>query len=646
MNLLVGDRSADVEGDAGLNTAGEIENNIVFHHVGGWVEYVLELQNTSSKKLTITGISDNNTNSYIAYSYDDHTNEEIAAGASLMLKVKATYANEVTNLNDRSQNAAMKISIDYKTEELVAGTADIEILVPDTGVNTIEKFFSNPDSIATVIMIIVAAGMAIILVIKRKKMLAVAVCVFVFAFVFSPNSTAEPAKINEVAADFAFDFSANFELDDKLAVSYTIDEVDDVQAIGWGMTVNDLQKPTREGYSFTRWYDINGRYVDGSTLITSDLNLVPDWNIKTAKFSVGCTYCGGDYSIQTGLQYSPKLYYSSVKTNTTLGNNIADVFMKSPTKPSEETITAAWNVAASDSTYPIYLWYDANDNALYWWSEAKQVKLPSSSKYAFYQFPARKFDLNGIAAVDVRNMEGMFEYSKATEIVFGEDFNTSRVYNMSSLFYGLSGLTSVDLANLDTSNVSNFNYMFNATNFTTLDLRMFDMSNMYSTKSMFSYITKLTDIKLPVINIDYDADLSELFDQDTSLVTVDISPIKLDEYACPNLEYMFRNNKNLVTIYADPSMNYYSDSDECVWIDEGYLGESEYIRDFTIFDNDTKLVGGNGSSYATHRPRGNYPYAEYDGEESSYYVPANEAPYFRIDGAGGQRGFLTAKPAA
>lgn len=47
----------------------------------GWVEYVLELQNTSSKKLTITGISDNNTSSYIAYSYDDPPYFRIDEGA-------------------------------------------------------------------------------------------------------------------------------------------------------------------------------------------------------------------------------------------------------------------------------------------------------------------------------------------------------------------------------------------------------------------------------------------------------------------------------------------------------------------------------------------------------------------------------------
>lgn len=77
-----------------------------------WISKILV-----QKKVTITSISDNNTNPYITYSYDDHTNEEIAAGGSLLLKVKVTYANEVTDLSNRAQNTAMKISINYRTEE-------------------------------------------------------------------------------------------------------------------------------------------------------------------------------------------------------------------------------------------------------------------------------------------------------------------------------------------------------------------------------------------------------------------------------------------------------------------------------------------------------------------------------------------------
>ena len=654
INLSVSDKSADVEGDASLNAAGEIENNIVFHHVGSWVEYLLELKNIGTKAATITSISDNNTNPYISYSYDDHAGEEVAAGASLMLKVKATYENEVTALSDRSQNTAMKISINYITEEWVSGTADFVMTVPDTGANILTNIFngsSNP------IAIIITAGLGVVVlivcVVKRKSKVAAVVFALAFAITFASvsNSTAETAKVNEVLADFAFDFGGSFELDDKLAVNYTIDGVDGVQAIGWGMTVGDLQKPTREGYNFTRWYDVNGRYVDGSTLITGDLNLVPDWNPKLARFSAGCTYCGADYnqygynSIQNNLK-NAKFSYDSVKTKTALGSSTtADVFMKSPTKPDETTIASALSVGASDAGfYPIYVWYNATDNAIYWWSEAAQVRLPATAKYMFYQFPAKKIDLTGLTATYTTNMEGFFEYSKAQQIVFGEDLDTSRVYNMGSMFYGASSLNSVDFANLDTSSNSDFSYMFNDTKtFTTLDISMLDMSSMYSMKSMFSYMTNLTDIKLPAIEITQDVDLSELFDQDSSLVTVDISPIIFDEYSCPNLENMFRSNKNLVTIYADPSVNYYGNND-CVWVESGYPGESDYVRDFTIFGGDTKLVGGNGSSYTTHRPKGNYPNAGSDYYDSAYYEPANEAPYFRIDGANNRRGFLTAKP--
>lgn len=228
--------------------------------------------------------------------------------------------------------------------------------------------------------------------------------------------------------------------------------------------------------------------------------------------------------------------------------------------------------------------------------------------------------------------------SKATAVIFAFAF----AITFASVSNSIAETATVNEVAADFA--FDFSYMFNDIEaFTTLDISMLNMSSMYSMKSIFSYMTNLTNIKLPTVEITDDFDLSELFDQDTSLVTVDISPIIFDEYSCPILENMFRSNKNLVTIYANSTVNYY-DNNGCVWVENGYLGDSDYVRDFTIFGGDTKLVGGNGSAYATDRPKGNYPNAGSDYDDSNYYEPANEAPCFRINKVNNRTGFLTLKP--
>ena len=44
------------------------------------------------------------------------------------------------------------------------------------------------------------------------------------------------------------------------------------------------------------------------------------------------------------------------------------------------------------------------------------------------------------------------------------NFNTNNVTNMSGMFYNCSSLTSLNLSNFNTNNVTNMSYMFNGMN--------------------------------------------------------------------------------------------------------------------------------------------------------------------------------------
>ncbi len=75
--------------------------------------------------------------------------------------------------------------------------------------------------------------------------------------------------------------------------------------------------------------------------------------------------------------------------------------------------------------------------------------------------------------------------------------NTSNLNIMVYLFYGYSGLTSLDLSGWDTSNVTNMGGMFEkCSNLTSLDLSGFDTSKVTNMNGMFDGCTSLTTIKM------------------------------------------------------------------------------------------------------------------------------------------------------
>ena len=68
---------------------------------------------------------------------------------------------------------------------------------------------------------------------------------------------------------------------------------------------------------------------------------------------------------------------------------------------------------------------------------------------------------------------------------------------MESMFRGCSGLTSLDLSNWDTSNITNMESMFRAcTELTSLDISNWDTSKVTDMSYMFRGCTSLTEVKM------------------------------------------------------------------------------------------------------------------------------------------------------
>ena len=122
--------------------------------------------------------------------------------------------------------------------------------------------------------------------------------------------------------------------------------------------------------------------------------------------------------------------------------------------------------------------------------------------YLFYTSNKTSLDLSNLDSSNVTNMSNMF-YScgKLTSLDLS-NFDTSSVTNMGYMFSNCSKLTSLDLSNFNTSNVTDMSNMFNnCYALSSLDLSSFDASKVTTSSGLklfgLSDMSQLTDFKAP-----------------------------------------------------------------------------------------------------------------------------------------------------
>ena len=115
-------------------------------------------------------------------------------------------------------------------------------------------------------------------------------------------------------------------------------------------------------------------------------------------------------------------------------------------------------------------------------------------------------------------------FKKLIQIKFNDNFNTSKVTNMSYMFLGCSSLISFDLSNFSTSNVTRMNSMFSScSSLTNLDLSNFNTSKVTDINAMFIGCSSLAVLYLTGFNTSKVTDMSYMFYECTSLTSIDLS---------------------------------------------------------------------------------------------------------------------------
>ena len=123
----------------------------------------------------------------------------------------------------------------------------------------------------------------------------------------------------------------------------------------------------------------------------------------------------------------------------------------------------------------------------------------------------------------VDDMSGMFYGCSALTSLDLQHFNTQNVVNMWGMFYGCSALTSLDLQYFNTQEVTYMFLMFDGcTSLTSLDLQHFNTQNVANMRGMFCGCSALTSLDLQHFNTQKVIDMSFMFEGCSALTSLDL----------------------------------------------------------------------------------------------------------------------------
>lgn len=344
------------------------------------------------------------------------------------------------------------------------------------------------------------------------------------------------------------------------------------------------------------------------------------------------------------------------------------------------------NIAASG--LPTYIWTDEND-IIYYWSEAKS-KINANMNQSFCNITTlEKIDFSGFSGSEVTNWSVAFtNCSRLKEVNFGKiDFSktttmasmfngtaiesidlsgvktSSKLTNVGSMFNNCTKLKTVVIGtNFDTSNVSNFSYMFNGTTvlesldeenlkvtdkatsvgsmfrrcaLSEINVDSWDTSNITDMSYLFAN-TKCTELDLSNFNTSNVTNMSGMF-SGCSLNTIDVSSFNTSDVT--NMSFMFNSIKcnsldisnfdtSNVTNYQDMFSN--TSPLKTVYASESFNPKTYNMRTFEI----SGVKGGAGTTWAGSRMLAQYAQIDDPDNGKPGYFSIKGAQYIRYDGNG------------
>ena len=164
-------------------------------------------------------------------------------------------------------------------------------------------------------------------------------------------------------------------------------------------------------------------------------------------------------------------------------------------------------------------------------------------------------DLAPLNTSNVTDMSYMFSDCSGLTSLDLSPLDTQKVTNMSGMFEGCRGLTSLDLSPLDTQNVTYMGEMFSdCSGLTSLDLTPLDTQNVTRMEYMFSDCSGLTSLDLTSLDTQKVTDMQWMFSGCPGLTSLDLTP--LDTQKVTDMSYMFVGCSALISLTTDTNFKF------------------------------------------------------------------------------------------
>ena len=275
-------------------------------------------------------------------------------------------------------------------------------------------------------------------------------------------------------------------------------------------------------------------------------------------------------------------------------NIVSITFLNNNSVP--DNAVESWNVSEDKENGTVKAWVvpnssDSSKYDLYIGAKGKVIANENSG-YVFYDFRGVKeinfdnnydtsnatnmtnlfrnctslteIDLSSFDTSNVTDMSDLFTMWKnqnldnnLQKIIFGSNFNTSKVTTMRSMFTNCNKLIELDLSGFDTSNVTDMFQMFiGCSSLTDLNVSNFNTSKVTNMQGMFSECINLTELNLSnfdtsnVTNMKYMLSMGGTADS-VENVNIKLKRLDVSNFNTSNvtdMSFMFAYNKSLEEI--------------------------------------------------------------------------------------------------
>ena len=169
------------------------------------------------------------------------------------------------------------------------------------------------------------------------------------------------------------------------------------------------------------------------------------------------------------------------------------------------------------------------------------------SSMFFFCSSLKDLDISHFDTSNVTDMSNMFCKCSSLTSLDVSNFNTSNVTLMGGMFDNCNGLTSIDLRHFDTSNVTHMGSMFrNCSGLTSLDISNFDTSNVTNMDRLFQSCSSLTSLVVSNFDTRNVTDMRLMFSGCSSLSSLDVSQFNTSNVI--NMSGMFCDCNSLTSL--------------------------------------------------------------------------------------------------